>query len=421
MRDFFSMLPPSLILKFNASANWVRIRKDTWPPDVYSTVLFRGVHDYQSIGSDSYQAVLIDEAAEVPDEAARYLLTRLRWKLPKSVMRVLGRQCRQVAETSLGVWDSCGWIAPEEGIPCPKHGDEWISATEIPYFFAATSNPFPGWFASWFHKRELRTVVDALGGDGVRVEFVRSLMRDNHHLPSHYAALNTAGLTPEERRRFIDGDFDVFAGLVYEGFDKGTHAWYGPIPKYKRVVGGLDFGQESHTAHFTAGVILLVTETNRLLLVDEFKDRGPEVYERMGEWMVEMEKKWGTPIKRKIEWRGDKSQSVGIKAMKRDGFRISLSESGPDSVDSGIRVVASYLNKRQDGWPGFLYLPDGHEVGGCPRFEEEIKEYVRDPKTLKVREDNDDILDSLRYAVSLARSAIGDPAQFVQNQLPSMS
>lgn len=419
MRDFFSMLPPQLILKYHQSENWVRIRRETWPKGVFSTVLFRGIHDYQQKGSEAYQIILIDEASEVSSEAARYLLSRLRWQLPKSVKKVLGMQCRHVQGTPEGLWIPCSWRGNDGS--CPYHGPDWVSE-DVPYYFVATSNPWPGWFTDWFHKKELQVVIDSLGGgEGISVNFVQSLMRDNHHLPSNYEALNTIGFTPEERRRFIDGEFGVFSGLIYEAFDKRTHAWYGPIPAYKRVIGGLDFGQESSTGHWTAGVVILVTEKNRLMLVDEFKDRGPRVYEKQGEWMVAMEKKWGGPIKKKIEWRGDRSQSVGIGAMKRAGFSIALSKGGRDSVDAGIKNVASYLNKRQDGYPGFFYLPEGHEFGGCPEFEKEVKEYVRDPVTRDIVEINDDVCDSLRYALEAIQFMTGHPERLFRNALPQMA
>lgn len=418
MRDFFSFLPQQFILKYNQSENWVRIRRDTWPEGVFSTVLFRGIHDYQQKGSEAYQIILIDEASEVSAEAARYLLSRLRWKLPKTVQRVLATQCRHVAAGQNGLWFPCGRKVLDG--ECPEHGSGWVSS-DVPYFFVATSNPWPGWFTDWFHKKELDVVLESLGNiEGISVHFVQSLMRDNVHLPSNYEALNTMGFTPEERRRFVDGEFGVFSGLIYEAFDKRTHAWYGPIPAYKRVLGGLDFGQESSTAHYTAGVIVLLTENNRLILVDEFKERGPRVYERQGEWMIAMEQKWGAPIKKRIEWRGDRSQALGIASMRKNGFVISLSKGGRDSVDAGIKNFAVFLNKRPDGYPGFFYLPDGHEMGRCPEFEREIKEYVRDPVTRAVVEINDDILDSLRYTVEGISGITGDPNKLFRNAVPAM-
>lgn len=419
--DFISMLPRQLILKYNQSENWVRIRRDTWPEGLYSQINFMGVHDYESIGSAAYQIILLDEAHEIPSAAARFLLTRLRWQLPQKTKAALSRQCRHVAPGPDQTWLLCGRMVTP-GDSCPEHGPDWVS-DQVPYYFVATANPWPGWYADWFAKGELGDSVDALGPDAdVNVHFVQSLMRDNHHLPRNYEALASAGLTPEERRRFIDGEFGVFTGMVYEAFDKKHHAWNGPIPPYTRVIGGLDFGQESSTGHYTTGVVQLVTPNGGVLLVDEFKKRGPKVYEQQGLWMQAMEAKWGKPIGKKIEWRGDKAQALGIKFMADLGFNITKSnKAGLDRVDAGIKHVATFLNFSPGTYPRFHYLPEGHQLGGCPEWEKEIREYRRDPETLKVVKERDDLMDAFRYSFELCQTMSGDPAKLFRNTMPVMA
>ncbi|MBK9021623.1 MAG: hypothetical protein IPL72_17220 [Sulfuritalea sp.] len=296
-------------------------------------------------------------------------------------------------------------------------------SSEIPYYFVATANPWPGWYTDWFWKKHLGDALAALGeGSDVSLHFVQSLMRDNKHLPRNYEALNTVGLTHEERRRFIDGEFGVFTGMVYEMFDRRVHAWKQPeIPMYNRVIGGLDFGNESSTGHYTTGVVLLVTPSGRLMMVDEFKRRGPKVYEQQGLWMQKMQEKWGKPIGKKIEWRGDKAQGLGIKMMADLGFNITKSNKpGMDRIDVGIRHCAGLLNHEPGSYPGFFYLPEGHPQGGCPQFEKEMMEYRRDPETLKVVKESDDMVDAFRYACELIQGISGDPSKLFRNSLPSM-
>ncbi|MBK7330439.1 MAG: hypothetical protein IPI85_15550 [Dehalococcoidia bacterium] len=418
--DFMSMLPRQLILKYNHSENWVRIRRETWPKGLYSQVNFMGVHDYEAIGSAAYQIILLDEAHEIPAAAARFLLTRLRWQLPKSVKQAMATQCRSVSRGSDGEWVLCGARCP--GGNCELHGSEWVS-DQVPYYFVATANPWPGWYAEWFAKGEMAEGLEALGPDSdVSVHFVQSLMRDNVYLPRNYEALASTGLTPEERRRFIDGEFGVFTGMVYEMFDRRVHAWKQPeIPMYNRVIGGLDFGNESSTGHYTTGVVLLVTPSGRLMMVDEFKRRGPKVYEQQGLWMQKMQEKWGKPIGKKIEWRGDKAQGLGIKMMADLGFNITKSNKpGMDRIDVGIRHCAGLLNHEPGSYPGFFYLPEGHPQGGCPQFEKEMMEYRRDPETLKVVKESDDMVDAFRYACELIQGISGDPSKLFRNSLPSM-
>jgi hypothetical protein len=417
MRDTLAIIPPMLILKWNQSEHYIRLRRDTWPAGVYSTIIFEGIHDYQKMGSGAYQAILIDEASEVPAEAARYLLTRLRHKLPPKVEALKKQQCRFIIDTEDGGAGVCGRLCPSG--ECPLHGEEFVG-NGTKYFFIATSNPWPGWFTDWFFKGDLAEEIK--NQPGIHVHFVRSLMRDNSHLPEHYESLAAAGLTPDERRRFIDGEFDVFSGMVYEGYDRKTHSHHGPIPPYTRVIGGLDFGQESSSGHYTTGVVSIVTANGRIITVDEFKKRGADVYKQQGEWMIAMQEKWGKPIKKAIEWRGDKSAALGIKFMKDAGFSITKSnKAGLDSVDAGIKHVATFLNKRGDGYPGWFHLAEGHEMGSVPNLIAELKEYRRHPETLKVIKEKDDVVDAWRYSFELLSSMTGDPSKLFKNALPVMA
>lgn len=416
MEEFYRQLPAELIYKRNDSENWVKVRAAHWPKGLFSIVYFRGIEDYQQKGSEAYQAVIIDEASETKREAAEYLLTRLRWRLPRIVQQRMAIQCRHI-------WDDgenfhpCGKMCPDK--VCPEHGTEWVG-NGVRYFFIATSNPWPGWFTDWFFRKQMEGALSGI--PNARVHFVQSLPTDNPHNGPNYVDVLRATLSPDMVKRMVEGRFDVFVGLVYEGFNPDVHRWYGPIPEYTRVIGGLDFGQESSTAHHTAGIVILVTKNGRLLRVDEFKDRGPDVYNKQAAWMQKMQDKWAKPIGKKVEWRGDRSQSVGIKWMKQNGgFNITLSKGGPDSVDAGIKVVAEWLNVRQDKYPGSFYLPEGHEMGGCPEWEKEMREYARDPETLKVIKVSDHVIDADRYAHELIQGITGDPAKLFRNALPQMA
>src|SRR3990167_7582229 len=84
--EFFRIVPRAHILKTNESDNWVDIRLSSWPEGVKSRIYWRGLENWKSLGSESYGAVIIDEASpEVSEDAAKMLLTRLRWRLPQVV------------------------------------------------------------------------------------------------------------------------------------------------------------------------------------------------------------------------------------------------------------------------------------------------------------------------------------------------
>ena len=107
--------------------------------------------------------------------------------------------------------------------------------------------------------------------------------------------------------------------------------------------------------------------------------------------------------------------------MKDQGFSISKSnKSGLDRVDAGIKHVVTFLNKRGDNYPGWFHLAEGHELGRTEQLVQEIKEYRRDPATLKVVKEKDDLVDAWRYSFELLASPSGDPSKMYKNVLPTM-
>ena len=387
MQEFDKLCPPSLVTKrYNGSPAYRDIRLSHWPADVTSRVYFRGLSNWQSFGSEEYGFVILDEASEIPKMSAVMLLPRLRHRLPKVVT------------------------------------DAWAKRgmnENIRYVFLASSNPWPGWFAQWFADKKLDEILDALPNLDVKTHFVPSRIYDNPHLPPGYAEqqrgiLLAAGMG-EFADRMIEGRFDVYEGRIYERFDKLIHQWKYEEPtkdKYVRVVGGLDFGGEnSLTSHYTAGLVGIVTATNRLIRVAEFKKRGPNITAQLLEWIVAQQARWGDPINKKIAWRADRSQSVGISIWK-NMFNVTPSTGGMDSVDEGIKKVAARLERDETGLPGSFYLPTLTE------WEEEMKLYRRDPESMKVVKENDDLVACDRYMAELLDKFGGDPNAILRNNLP---
>lgn len=420
MSDFYRIVPPRMLMGQNDTENWAKIRNPAWPEGIYSQVFFRGLDDYLKSGSEAYQVIIVDEASELDHTAHNFLLTRLRWKLPKVVSDVKARQCRfneeriekaeiqgQVIEYPVVV--PCNRVIKSGD--CPLHGGDYIG-NGVKYFYICASNPWPGWFTDVFWKRSMDETLEQLA-PGNKVHFVHALPNDNPHLPKNYVAMlrGSMATTPDLAARLIEGRFDVFTGLVYEVFDPGLHAWTAhELPKYSRVIGGLDFGSENSTGHMSAGIVGIVTQTNRIIWVDEFYERGANIAERQQLWMAKMEKEWAHPIGKSIQWRADKSQMVGIQQMRKS-FRVAYSKGGPDSVEEGVKVFARYLNKDDAGIPGMFYLPH------LEHFRTEMQEYRRDPETLKIIKKGDDLMDASRYAIESLDNAFGDPNVLLKNRL----
>lgn len=391
MEEFDRICPPDMVVKKNENDNYRHLRMAHWPEGVVSQVFFRGLDNWQNLGSEQYSAIFIDEASDTSKMVPLMLITRLRHQLPRKVQ------------------DAFRARDPQWGMR---------------YFFIAASNPYPGWFTDWFLLKKLDEPLEA-GGGRAKIHFIPSKISDNaHNLPPGYEATARAALqaySPEMAQRFIDGRFDVYPDQVYgEVFDPDIHKWMGPIPEkndYTRVVGGLDFGGAKPDAHHTAGLVAVITNSNRLIRVAEFKDRGPGVLDRQIAWMLAQQAKW-CPQGKKIHWCADRTQGVGINAYQRMGFFITPSIGRP--IDQGIVDVARRLAKDSTGLPGSFYLPELIE------FENEMQLYRwerdendnRAPKNKPIKR-NDDVIDCDRYMHEVVEKYIGKPEDLLK-VLPSV-
>ena len=358
MAEFFQYCPASLIRKRRQSpTHSVQLApNDRAKP---STIHFRHLSDWTGLGSQQYGTVLIDEAGEVEAEAAQMLVTRLRH---------------------------------------PAQPQPW---------FVAASNPYPGWFERWFVKRELPE--DALQRAGGRVVFIQAKVGDNPHLPANYAETQRAVLPADWVERFIEGRFDAFKGQIYPHFDPKLHRWEGPLPDFERYLGGLDFGAESETAHYTAGLVAGLTSAdapcgpNVLIRLAEFEQRGPGVTQRLEQWMNHCRRKFGP-----ITWCADRSQSAWVSHMRHRNHQIRPSEGGSGSVQVGIARVQERLDPQQ---PRSYYLPT------LTQFPQRMREYRWSHRSHEAEphKKNDDLLDADRYLHELAH------IRFLPRTLPTIT
>ena len=391
MKEFFAHCPTGLIKRRQqAPTQLVQLKLPGWPTGQTSTVNFRHLSDWQGLGSQQYGAVLIDEAGQVDEDAALMLLTRLRH---------------------------------------PAQQQRW---------FVAASNPWPGWFQRWFVQRELPE--DALRAAQGQVAFIPAKIEDNPHLPDNYAEVNHALMPPAWRERFIEGRFDALLGRVYPDFDPNTHVWDQPLPHFSRYIGGLDFGGQTETAHYTAAIVAGLVPPSRLLSEDpftslpaplspgerarlraardlaeyrgkpyrgkplnppalpqparpytlirlaEFEDRGPGVIQRLEQWQRQCRQRFGH-----IRWAADRSQSAWIDHQRRQGIHVVPASGAPGSILYGVNLVHERLASEP---PASFYVPE------LTQFPLRMSEYVwqsGDDPDPRPRKRNDDLLDADRY------------------------
>ena len=398
MEQFNLHCPTAYVIRRNNTEHWIHLRLPDWPEGVYSQVLFRDLKDWPGLMGSEYWAVLIDEAGEVPVNSVRALLSRMRWKLPPEVMEL-------------------------------RKNAKYPDGEPLKRVLVAASNPWPGWFKSWFVDRNLPE--EDLRQINAKVDFIPALARDNPHLPANYEA-SLRLLYPEDWvRRFMDGRWDAFIGQVYPDFNPAIHQWrfvnrngVDELPDEKhwmRLIGGLDFGGNNPHSHMSAATTGLLLNNNRVIMLDEFEKRGVSVLEDQMKWMVDQEAKWATRTHKKIQWVADRTEGVGIRMLRQHGFVIRQSHGGPSSVMHGINQVNRRLGIDEAGFPGFFYL------GRCTILPGRMAEY-RYPEptseesavhTNPIKRD-DDLLDALRYMFELPESGAGNPDQNLINLFPTI-
>lgn len=436
MEQFDLHCPTSLIVQKNDTEHWRHIRHSNWPPGVVSRVIFRDLKDFLGIAGEEYSHVLIDEAGEVPEKSALMLLSRLRWKLPDVIMKTSWSKDRPWAQANRPCM-KCGSSGKmPDGVACyfcKGQGGWGPDGRPLKYVFAAGSNPWPGWFKAWFVDRLLPE--ETLATFNGRLYFIPAKATDNPFLPPDYEQRLRAIYPDDWVRRLMDGRWDSFIGQVYPQFAPMIHEWRGPLPEEKdivKIVGGLDFGGLNPHAHFSAGVVALYTRSRRLILVDEFEDRGKTIVERQMSWMVKAEQDWRTRSSGPIKWRADRNQNWAIQLWRKQGlFNVKPSTGGPGSVDMGVALVGRRLDPDLNGLPGLYYLPTGILPNkGLSKFPRRMQEYRYRDDTDETRpakrtplEVDDDLADAVRYLVEEVDPlmAVGDPGVLFRNQLPVMA
>lgn len=354
LEEFDKVCPPEIIVKsVNSPVIERDIRLPIWPAGVVSRAFFKELKDPQSIGSEQYGAVLLEEAGEIPEQSAKMLVTRLRHPA------------------------------------CPK----WP--------FVAASNPYPGWFERWFVDRELpEELIELAGG---RVHFIPAKIADNPHLPDNYEALLRAFFSGDDDwlSRMVEGRFDSFEGQIYR--ELGPHLQHvGALPDFTKLVGGLDFGGANDRAHKTAGVVAGLTKSNRLIRFAHFEHSGADVHALLWSWMRGVEAKAG----RRVMWRADKTQSWGIGQADEAGFIINPSHGGADSVSAGIGLVKRRLKDAASFYTAELaQIPtvDGQKLNGASWYDrmrryrwDEQPDETKAAKGVPLKRD-DDTADADRY------------------------
>lgn len=196
LEQFDKLIHPRLLAKkYDSHPIYRDVRDPSWPEGVVSRVYFRGVKAARdSIGSEEYGWILLEEAHEIAEGDALYLFSRLRHRPERKWGMVVG------------------------------------------------FNPFPGWPVRWFIDRVLPE--ELLGGIGA-IHFVPSRMRDNPGLDDGYEKFLRATYPKGLAQALIDGLPGYVENAIYDMLDRVRH-FAKVLPADTRWVDGaigFDYGE----------------------------------------------------------------------------------------------------------------------------------------------------------------------------------
>ena len=208
---------------------------------------------------------------------------------------------------------------------------------------------------------------------------------DNPYISKDYIKELEASYSGAFFQQEILAKFVQHEGLVYPEFSRAMHV-VDKLPKFKRVVAGVDWG-------FTNPSVILVIGVdydNRVYVVEEFYKRRVMIEDLVG-YAKQLKEKYGIDT-----FFCDPSEPQFIEAFKRVGLNAVQAD---NSLMPGIQEVSARLKIQEDGKPR-LFVHSSC-VNTIMEFENyaypEAKEgKPRQEKPLKLF---DHAMDALRYAV----------------------
>lgn len=259
--------------------------------------------------------------------------------------------------------------------------------TKRPRLLATTNPDGP---SHWLRKNFIKRARE------VNMRVFEFRIYDNPSLTAQYIADLAAQYTGLWKRRFIDGEWCIAEGTVYEMWDPQVHMIRGKLPPIIALPGvGIDHGSVNPFAALMLGVAPAdpaAGKKARLVLMREYRHDPKASYRQ----------KTDVEFSRELrEWIGpDRPEWIAVDPSAT-GFKLQLYHDGVDNVVnakndvlSGIRTVGSLLANGQ---------LEVHE--SCEGLIDELPAYSWDPKAAARGEDKplkeyDHSADAARYAIA---------------------
>lgn len=205
------------------------------------------------------------------------------------------------------------------------------------------------------------------------------VLTDNTFLSQRYID-NLIETTPSGvfTDRGIFGLWTVGEGAVYKDFDGEKHYIHSSeVPKLTHFYCGVDWGYE----HYGSIVVVGQTDSGEAYLIEEYAKQHEEI-----DYWVDIAKGVQKRYGRMIPFYCDTARPEHIARFTREKLNAIYADK---SILSGVEAVARRFKN------GKLFVMSDK----VEKFKEEIYQYIWDKKSGKPREEHDDVLDALRYAI----------------------
>lgn len=362
--------------KFSPKSNSFKFYNDNG--SLRSEVIFRHLDDLQSLTNMNLSGYWIDQAEEVSEEAFDFLIGRLRRKVDRR----------------------------EGFITFNMEGHNWI-------------------WRRFLKKKD--KVGDHLQNAQDYYLITASTLENKENLPEDYVE-SLLAQSKDYVKRFVYGDWDNFAGQIYDDFIPRLHV-IPPftIPEHWEKIRGIDHGQK----HATGCLWAAVDTMGNMFIYKEYKRAGDIVsnHTKMINDMSMVQTPAGLMKERYNYTVID--PSTHAKTKEKDGYAFSVADEyldagiatvpGQNDVIAGINRTKEYFKIDPEHYHPYLKDEDGMIIKGaphvyifssCPELIEEIQQYkwkqVFGTGTMNPYQDdikerpvkrNDDLVDPFRYII----------------------
>lgn len=208
---------------------------------------------------------------------------------------------------------------------------------------------------------------------------------DNTFLSDRYRQ-NMKNTTPSGMfyQRNIEGLWVSGDGVVYKDFDKDKHSiTRSNLPTFERVIAGVDWGFEHY-----GSIVVIGVRSGSYYVIEEHAHQHKDI----DEWVKiakQVKAKYGD-----IQFFADSARPEYVHRFRKEKLDTVNADK---KVMLGIETVAALM--KQDK---FYVIYDE-----MPRFRQEIYKYIWHKTKDEPQKDNDDVLDSIRYAI-LSDKTLGE-------------